>query len=169
MATTKTTKKTTKKVEAKTESIVRKGALAYVGLYGLAYERAQFRADQLKNASGELFENLVKKGEKLEEQGLSLTKDVRGKATDFYNDGLSSVKNVVPFGKKDRVEDLESEIEALNKKIAALSKKASTPAKAVKTEKVTDTKAAYRDLRLILARAAPPLPHALFLCLTIAL
>ena len=47
--TKKTTKaKTAKKVETKTPSFVRKGALAYLGLYGFAAERAQKRADQVK-------------------------------------------------------------------------------------------------------------------------
>ena len=139
-------KKTTKKTEAKVEKFdvkatARKSALAYVGLYGLAYERAQFRAEQLKKASGELFETLVKKGEKLEEQGLELTKDAREKASDLVETSVETVKNVVPFGREDRVEELEAEVKVLNKKIAALSKKASTPRKAVKTEKVA-TKAA---------------------------
>ncbi|MEL6686399.1 MAG: hypothetical protein AAFP97_02115, partial [Pseudomonadota bacterium] len=125
--------KTTKKVE-KTENVavanLRKGALAYVGLYGLAYERAQFRADQLKAKSGELFDTLVKKGEVLEGKGLELTKEYRTKATDLVEEGVETVRNAVPFGSNDnRVEELEAEIAALNKKIAALSKKASTPAK----------------------------------------
>lgn len=144
MAKAKTTKKTTKKTAKKVDvSNLRKASLAYVGLYGLAYERAQFRAEQLKNASGDLFETLVKKGEKLESQGLELTKDTRAKATNLVENGMDTVKNVVPFGGRDnRVEELESEVAALNKKIAALSKKAATPRKTVKTETTTEKKAA---------------------------
>lgn len=140
MAKAKTAKKTSKKnVEV---SNLRKASLAYVGLYGLAYERAQFRADQLKTASGELFETLVEKGAKLQEQGLELTKDARSKATDIVEDSVETVKNVVPFGGRDnRVEELESEVAALNKKIAALSKKASTPRKTTKTVKTAAPKA----------------------------
>jgi polyhydroxyalkanoate synthesis regulator phasin len=132
MAKAKTTKKTAaKKAEV---SNIRKGALAYIGLYGLAYERAQMRADQLKTASGELFETLVKKGEVLEGKGLELTKDTRAKATDMVETSVETVKNVVPFGGRDnRVEELEGEVAALNKKIAALSKKATATRKAVKT------------------------------------
>ena len=144
MAKAKTTKKTAKKVET---SNLRKASLAYVGLYGLAYERAQFRADQLKTASGELFDTLVKKGSVLETKGLELTKDARTKATDLVEDSVETVKNVVPFGGRDnRVEELEAEVAALNKKIAALSKKASTPRKTTKTVKTTDaTSAAKTD------------------------
>lgn len=143
MAKAKTTKKTKTANKADVSSL-RKGVLAYAGLYGLAYERAQFRAEQLKNASGELFETLVKKGETLEAQGLEMTKEARAKATDMVEDSVETVKNVVPFGGRDnRVEELEAEVAALNKKIAALSKKASTPRKApAKTQKTTEKKAA---------------------------
>ena len=99
MAKAKTTKKTKDTVEKfDVKATARKTALAYVGLHGLAYERAQFRAEQLRKASGELFETLVKKGEKLEEQGLELTKDARGKATELVETSVETVKNVVPFG-----------------------------------------------------------------------
>lgn len=143
MAKAKTTKKTKTAKNAEVSNL-RKGVLAYAGLHRLAYERAQFRADQLKNASGELFETLVKKGEVLESKGLELTKDARAKATDLVEDSVETVKNVVPFGARDnRVEELEAEVAALNKKIAALSKKASTPRKTVKTETAkADQKAA---------------------------
>ena len=139
MAKAKT--KTTKKTEAKAETFdvkatARKSALAYVGLYGLAYERAQFRAEQLRKASGSLFETLVKRGEVLEAQGLELTKDARKTATDMIGSTVETVKTVVPFTRETRVEELEAEVAALNKKIAALSKKASTPRKVAKTEKV---------------------------------
>ena len=141
MAKAKTTKKTAKNTKAEVETFdvrktARKTALAYVGLFGLAYERAQFRAEQLRKASGELFETLVDKGETLEKQGLELTKDAREKATELMGEGMDTVKNVVPFGRETRVEELEAEVKALNKKIAALSKKASTPRKTVKTDKV---------------------------------
>lgn len=144
MAKAKTTKKTAK-TETKAAANLRKGALAYVGLYGLAYERAQVRADQLKAKSGELFETLVKKGEVLEGKGLEMTKEYRAKANELVGEGVETVRNVVPFGNNDnRVEELEAEIKALNKKIAALSKKASTSTKTVKTEtvKADTTKAA---------------------------
>jgi polyhydroxyalkanoate synthesis regulator phasin len=139
MTKVKTAKKTTKKTTAKTGDVsaIRKGALAYVGLYGLAYERAQMRADQLKTASGELFETLVKKGAVLEGKGMELTKETRAKATDMVETSVETVKNVVPFGGRDnRVEELEAEVASLNKKISALSKKATSTRKIAKTATV---------------------------------
>lgn len=133
-------KTTTKTSSAKTAEVsnIRKGALAYVGLYGLAYERAQMRVDQLKTASGELFDTLVKKGAVLETKGLELTKDTRAKATDMVETSVETVKTVMPFGGRDnRVEELEAEVASLNKKIAALSKKATSTRKMAKTATVT--------------------------------
>ena len=135
--------KTTEKAETKitlddVRGAARKSALAYVGLYGLAYERAQLRLGQLKTRSGDLVETLVKRGEVIEEKGLELTKDARAKAAELRRDTVETVSKVVPLNRADRrVEELEAEVTALNKKIKALSKKAATPrAKTTKTVKV---------------------------------
>lgn len=135
--TTKTATKTAKNVEAQTSSIVRKGALAYLGLYGFAAERAQKRADQVKaiyaKTTDGLFEDLVARGEKVEELALDTAKTAQKRAVETFETTTSKVKSIVPtklpFGANDRVEELEAEIKALNKKITKLSKKATAPRK----------------------------------------
>lgn len=146
----KTTKKTAKKVEkavetntVKATAILRKGALAYVGLYGAAYERAKLRTEQVRNFSNKFFGEMVEKGEEIEVQATKLAKDAQKTATETFEETSEKVKsfvpsNILPFSKKDRVEELESEVAALNKKIATLSKKTTTPAK--KPVKVTTEK-----------------------------
>ncbi len=130
---TKTAEKTETKTETKitlddVRATARKSALAYVGLYGLAYERAQLRLDQLKTGTGTLVETLIKRGEVIEEKGLELTKDARAKATELRKETVETVSKVVPLNRADRrVEELEAEVKTLNKKIKALSKKAATP------------------------------------------
>ena len=127
------TAKTTKKVEAKTTSALRKGTLAYLGLYGLAAERATKRAEQVKalyaNATDGLFEDLIARGEKLEGLALETAKTAQQRATETFETTTDKVKSVVPFGANDRVEELQAEIKTLNKKISALSKKAAKPRK----------------------------------------
>ena len=153
--TKKTTKaKTAKKVEAKTPSIVRKGALAYLGLYGFAAERAQMRADQVKELYAKttdgLFEDLVERGEKVEQLAIGTAKTAQKRVVETFEDTTAKVKAVptkLPFGANDRVAELEAEVATLNKKIATLSKKAATKKTAInkeimKTEKTTKTKAA---------------------------
>ena len=147
----KTTKKTAKKVEKAVETntdkataILRKGALAYVGLYGAAYERAKLRTEQARNFSNKFFGEMVEKGEEIEVQATKLAKDAQKTATETFEETSEKVKsfvpsNILPFSKKDRVEELEGEVAALNKKIATLSKKttAKKPVK-VTTEKTVE-------------------------------
>ena len=153
--TKKTTKaKTAKKVETKTPSFVRKGALAYLGLYGFAAERAQKRADQVKaiyaKTTDGLFEDLVERGEKVEQLALGTAKTAQKRVIETFEDTTAKVKAVpskLPFGANDRVAELEAEVVALNKKIAALSKKAKAKATAInkdvmKTDKTVSEKAA---------------------------
>jgi len=150
---TKKTTKTAKKVEAKTTSALRKGTLAYLGLYGVAAERARLRAEQVKGLYNKttdgLFEDLVARGEKVEELALDTAKTAQKRAVETFETTTSKVKSIVPtslpFGANDRVEELEAEVKALNKKISALSKKAATPAKKTGINKdimKTDKKAA---------------------------
>lgn len=134
---TKKTAKVAKKTEAKTTSAIRKGTLAYLGLYGVAAERARFRAEQVKelyaSKTDGVFADLVARGEKVEELALGTAKTAQKRAVETFETTTSKVKSVVPFavpfGANDRVEELEAEVKALNKKISALSKKAATPAK----------------------------------------
>jgi len=142
----KAVKKTAKKVEETVETtesriatarkLARKGALAYVGIYGLAYERAQLRFGQLKTSTDGLFDNLVERGEDLEAKATETFKGTRVAVTERFEEGTEKVKSFLPASANDRVEELQSEIEALNKKIVALGKKAKTTAKSkLKTEK----------------------------------
>ena len=131
--TTKKTAKTTKKVEAKTTSALRKGTLAYLGLYGFAAERATKRAEQVKafyaNATDGLIDDLIARGEKVEVLALGTAKTAQKRAVETFETTTDKVKSVVPFGANDRVEELQAEIQTLNKKISALSKKAAKPRK----------------------------------------
>ncbi|RKQ70983.1 hypothetical protein DES40_0290 [Litorimonas taeanensis] len=164
MATKKvTSKKTTaKKVEAtvdtrveKATALLRKGALAYIGLHGAAFERAKFRAEQVRTAANkartqgeEFFGTLVVKGEEIEVKATKIAKEAQKTATETFEETSEKVKsfvpsNILPLSANDRVSELEAEVTALNKKIAALSKKkpAAKPVK-MTTEKTEDTKVA---------------------------
>lgn len=140
---TKTAKTTTKAVETNTmtaREIARKGALAYVGLYGAAYERAQYRWNQVRSTTDGLFDQLVERGEVIEGKATDVFKTTQTKVTETFEVGTEKVKAVLPASANDRVSELETEIKALNKKIVALGKKATTSAKTkakMKTEKTS--------------------------------
>jgi len=136
MAKTKTTKKAQKET-LKATAILRKGALAYIGLHGAAFERAQMRFTQLRGATDGLFETFVEKGTEIEAKASVFAKDAQAKATETYTGTTAKVRGVLPKASNDRVEELEAEVAKLNKKISAMSKKAAKPARkvAMKTEK----------------------------------
>ena len=142
---TKTAKKTATKTNEKFKvaDAARKGALAYVGLYGYAYDRAKFRFEQARElattSTTGFFSELVEKGEVVEVEATKLFKNAQVQALKTYGEGSEKVKNALPNFANDRVSELEAEVVALNKKITALSKKAKSvkrpvPAK-MKTEK----------------------------------
>jgi sugar diacid utilization regulator len=143
-AQTKKTK-TTKTTKTQKTSAVRKGALAYLGLYGVAYERAVMRAEQVKGlyatkvkgSTDGLFTELVARGEKVEELALGTAKTAQKRAVETFETTTDKVKAALPtslpFGANDRVEELEAEVAALNKKIVALSKKSAAKKSAAKT------------------------------------
>jgi len=140
MAKTKTTKavKTAQKETLKAAALLRKGALAYIGLHGAAYERAKFRFEQVRGATDGLFDTFVEKGEELEAKATVFAKDAQAKATETFNDTTAKVRGVLPTASNDRVEELEAEVAALTKKISGLAKKASKKAPAKKVKITTE-------------------------------
>jgi len=123
MAKAKTTK-TAQKETLKATALLRKGALAYIGLHGAAYERAKFRFEQVRGQADGLFDTFVEKGEELEAKATIFAKDAQIKASATFSDTTAKVRGVMPSASNDRVEELEAEIAALNKKISGLAKKA---------------------------------------------
>lgn len=147
-----TAKKTAAKAVKATETttlnareIARKGALAYIGLYGAAYERAQLRWNQLRTSTDGLFDTLVEKGEVIETKAGEVFKTTQTMVTERFEEGAEKVKSVLPASANDRVEELEVEIKALNKKIVALGKKASTSVATKAKMKTTKTETAATE------------------------
>ena len=140
MAKAKTTKavETAQKETLKATALLRKGALAYIGLHGAAYERAKFRFEQVRGATDGLFDSFIEKGEELEAKATVFAKDAQAKATETLNDTTAKVRGVLPTASNDRVEELEAEVAALNKKISGLAKKAPKKAPAKKVKMTTE-------------------------------
>ncbi|WP_409433403.1 hypothetical protein ACJ3XI_02550 [Litorimonas sp. RW-G-Af-16] len=146
MAKTKTAKTTKKAVEAtetealKATAMLRKGALAYVGLYGAAFERAKMRTEQVRSfyntKTDGVFDTLVAKGEEIEGKAADYAKTAQKRVVETFETTTDKVKEILPTASNDRVEELEAEIATLNKKISAMAKKNAKPAK--KTEMKTE-------------------------------
>lgn len=133
-------KKAVKTVETEARNvgtILRKGALAYVGLYVAAYDRVKPIVANTGEKAEKLLGELVEKGEVIEAQAADVA--VTAKTRVFAL--ASKAREALPVIANDRVNQLEGEITKLNKKVAAKAKSA-TQATKVKTQKTTAKKAA---------------------------
>ncbi len=101
------------------KEVLRKGWLAYLGLYGAAYERVK----PLTTKANETLEQLITKGEAVETNAQEVAGDVRERANSFYGKGATRVRKFIPefVTSAERVDELEAEIAALNKKVAELT------------------------------------------------
>lgn len=120
--TKKTSPETTETPVKRATAAMRKGTLAYLGLYGAAYEAAQTRFTKVRETSGDTFEDFAKKGEVLETKAQDLFKDAQEKMSETYGKNTKKIRSMLPKAANDRVEKLEGEIKALNKKIVSMTK-----------------------------------------------
>lgn len=141
---TKTTKKATKKTDAQTRnvtSVIRKGALAYVGLYVAAYDRVKPMLATTGDKAEKFFGELVEKGETVEAQAADVAVTAKTRALALAAKAREALPTL-PKAANDRVAELEAEIAKLNKKVAAKAKAKSKKATKVVTEKTAAKKAA---------------------------
>ncbi len=139
MAKVKTVVET--KTLANAATLLRKGARAYVGLYGAAFERAQMRTNQLIGATDGLFDTLVIRGTDIEARAVNMAKFAQIKASDRVSSAADRVADFVPVAANSRVSELEAEVAALNARIAKFAKpvkKSAPKSKAYKAKMATD-------------------------------
>lgn len=116
---------------------IRQGWLAYLGAYGLAYDRAKPAIRKLSKKYASLFGDLVEKGEEIETTAKEQFADAAERAKELYADGVDNLRSFRPANDAgDRVKELEAEIEALTKKLSMKAKKAAPrKAKTIKAAK----------------------------------
>ncbi len=132
---------------------VRRVRRAYVGLHGLAFERAQTRFAQAKTMTETLFADLVVKGEALEGQAIVAAKDVQDKAEKSYAETAEKIRGAIPdvkLGRTKDVAELEAEVKSLSAKLDGMKK---APAKAKKA-------AAPKAKKAVAAKTAAPKTEA---------
>ena len=123
---------------------LRRGRHAYIGLYGLAYDRFQMRREQAKALTENLFEDLTEKGETTVKQAEVLFKGAQKTAWENYAGATEKLTEALPIKVKSRVEVLEDELETLQATFDRLSKTAAAEAKKAKktaTKKAKTVKA----------------------------
>lgn len=127
------------KTKDKPKSFLRRSALAYIGLYGMAYDRAQLRRKQARDLTEGLFEDLSERGETTFTQAELFIKQARIGAWKNYASTAEKVTEILPIPVKTKVEKLEAELASLEAKFDRMNKVAK-PAKS-KASKARTVKA----------------------------
>ncbi len=118
--------------------------LAGLGAYGRAFDEAQGRYELASKEPPRLFEELVKKGERLESQARNKIGEVAdiGKSISI-EERISRMRASLGFGHSASVEDvqrLEKKLDALARKVDALSKGSATTTKKAPAKRSTAKK-----------------------------
>jgi len=159
MATQTLDKKTFKPVET-----VRTARRAYLGLFGMAYDRANMRLNQVRKLSEVTFEDCIERGGKIQSKVVDVagefktdTQSKAGTTLESVRDTLTkstvSVANVMPKTirfKGAQISKLEAEVEALTAKLNRVSK--AQMETVAKKAKKTKSKAAPKPIVQVAAK-----------------
>lgn len=111
----------------------RQGWLAWLGAHKTAFDLAQDGVEKLVNSREQLVEELIQKGETVEDMAQENFGKVRGMIEPRINEvsekvsaARSKVFSAVTEESTDRVEELSTEVAKLAKSISALSRKVNT-------------------------------------------
>ena len=111
-------------IEFKAANVVRRGWLAYLGAYGVAFDRAKPVVAKLTERYSEFFGELVEKGEEIEATAKEQIVDARDRAKSIYGAGVEKLQGFAPqFAANDRDEDVTDEARVAVKKVAAKARK----------------------------------------------
>lgn len=103
---------------------LRRGWLAYLGAYGVAFDRAKPVFAKLTERYSELFGEFVEKGEEIEATAKEQLVDARDRAKSLYGAGFEKLQGFVPaLAANDRLEDVAVEAKKTVKKVAAKARK----------------------------------------------
>lgn len=115
MTDVKTTVETVETAKNEGVELARKIWLAGVGAYGRVYQEAAGRVEKVTGAANELFDQLVEKGEQVEDMvRTTITKnEAAGKVTEYVEKTTAQVKEV----SEARINDLEERFETVRKTV----------------------------------------------------
>lgn len=117
---------------------LRRGWLAYIGAYGVAYDRAKPALEKLANRYAELFGEFVEKGEEIEATAKEQIVDARDRAKSLYGAGFEKLQGFVPALAANDVEEVTTAARKTVKKAAAKVRKTTRKAKRAVKEAVKE-------------------------------
>jgi predicted nucleic acid-binding Zn-ribbon protein len=94
--------------------------LAGLGAYGKAFDEAQGRYEKVSKETSRMFDELVVKGKKLEDDTSGKLHDAKEKSTSTLDERITKVRQSLGFGefsKDAKIDDLSAKVEELSHKL----------------------------------------------------
>lgn len=112
-------------VTDKAGELAKKIWLAGLGAYGKAFDEASVQYDKMSKETTKMFEDLVVKGKKLDEENHEKLSDAKTKTTSTIEDRIHKVKDSLGFMNGismggSQIEELSNKVDALTAKVDAL-------------------------------------------------
>ncbi len=108
---------TTQTNSKQARSTIHRSALAYLGLYGLAYDRFVMRAEQARVMTDDLFNFLALRGEETTKKAERLIKQGQIQAYESYGKGTAKLEQILPMPSKLKAKRLEKIVAALEAQV----------------------------------------------------
>lgn len=117
---------------------LRRSWLAYIGAYGVAYDRAKPLFAKLTDRYSELFGEFVEKGEEIEATAKEQLVDARDRARSLTSAGFEKLQGFVPAFAANDAEEVATAARKTVKKVAAKARKTTRKAKRAVKEAVKE-------------------------------
>lgn len=112
--------------------------LANLGMYGKLYESLEEKVEEYNDKRGDLFKELVKRGEKVQQNAEKRIKDAQQDA----EERIKNIDLVKDMKLEDRIQELRDNFDSLKDKLASSTKKPAAKKKAPARKKAPAKKAA---------------------------
>ncbi len=125
-------------VSDKASEIAKNIWLAGLGAYGKALDEAQDRLDKATKEPPRLFKDLVKKGEKLEDEVRDSLSSIQETSTSSVEERIRKVRENFSLnlgGRHDDLTEISAKLDALTEKVDAIAAAVNKPARKTATRK----------------------------------
>lgn len=107
-------------VTEKASDVAKNIWLAGLGAYGKAFDEAQIRYEKVSKETSRLFDDLVAKGKKLENETSEKITEAKDKSSSGIEERLSKVRQSLGFGGSSSLEQLTEKVDELSAKLDLL-------------------------------------------------
>ncbi len=126
------------KVTEKASEVAKNIWLAGLGAYGKAFDEAQDRYEKVSKETSRMFDELVSKGRKLEDETQDKISEAKEKSSTNIEDRIAKVRQSLGFSEKGgSIDELNKKVDELSEKLDLLIEAVDGPSKAKKTARTS--------------------------------